>query len=136
MHATIGSSEQLSEVQERHTADILELLVNYDSSLVRSKDKQRQQPLHYCARTGNYRAAQYILSVDRGMINTTDSSKKTPLYHICEHHSPNKRLVQLLLLSGGHFETRNRPRMEGVRLAKVKRMLDDEEKKRKLTLPC
>ena len=85
--------------------------------------------------TGNYCAAQYILNVDRSRINAIDSSKKTPLYHICEHHSPNKRLVKLLLDKGGNFGTRNRPRMKDVRLEKIKRMLDDEEKARKLTLP-
>ena len=84
--------------------------------------------------TGNFCAAQYILNVDQERINAIDSSKKTPLYHICEHHSPNKRLVKLLLHNGGDFGTRNRPRMKDVRLEKIKKMLDDEEKVRKLTL--
>lgn len=134
IHATIGLSEQLSESKERDTADILKLLVNHHPPLIQSMDKQKRQPLHYCAMTGNYRAAQYLLSVDRGTINATDSSKKTPLYHICEHHSPNKKLLELLLRDGGHFATRNRPRMKDVRLAKVKKMLDEVELKRKLTL--
>ncbi|CAF9909963.1 hypothetical protein IMSHALPRED_008517 [Imshaugia aleurites] len=135
MHAAIGLSEQLSDAKEKATAKILELLVDYHPPLIRSADKEKRQPLHYCAMTGNYRAAQYILNVDRNRINATDSSKKTPLYHICEHHSPNKRLVKLLLQNGGDFGTRNRPRMKDVRLEKIKKMLDDEEKTRKLTLP-
>ena len=134
IHATIGLSEQLSESKEQDTAGILELLVNHHPPLIRSMDKQKRQPLHYCAMTGNYRAARYLLSVDRGRINVTDSSKKTPLYHICEHHSPNKKLLELLLQNGGHFATRNRPRMNAVRLAKAKRMLDEVELERKLTL--
>ena len=133
MHATIGLSEQLSVVTEQDTADILELLVNHHPSLIRSKDKQKRQPLHYCAMTGNYRAAQYILSVDPSRINATDDCKKTPLYHICEHHSPNKKLVELLLQRGGDFETRNRPMMKDVRSAQARKMLDDEENKRQLT---
>ena len=61
--------------------------------------------------------------------------KKTPLYHICEHHSPNKKLVKLLLLkNGGHFETRDRPRMQDVRLAKVRKLLDEEEKHKEANL--
>lgn len=134
IHATIGLSEQLSESKERDTADILKLILNHHPSLIRSMDKEKRQPLHYCAMTGNYRAAQYILSVDRGRINATDSSKKTPLYHICEHHSPNSKLLELLLLNGGHFATRSRPRMNNVGLRKVKKMLDEVELKRKLTL--
>lgn len=133
VHATIGLSEQLSMVTEQDTADILELLVDHHRSLIRSKDKQKRQPLHYCAMTGNYRAAQYILSVDSSRINATDGKKKTPLYHICEHHSPNKKLVELLLQYGGGFETRNRPMMNDVRSAQARKMLDDEEKKRQLT---
>lgn len=133
MHAAIGLSEQLSEVKERDTTEILKLLVDHDPPLLRSLDKQRRQPLHYCAMTGNLRAAEYILGVDRSRINATDSSKKTPLYHICEHHSPNKKLVKLLLKNGGHFGTRNRPRMQDVRLAGIGRLLDEAESTRKLT---
>ncbi len=135
MHAAIGLSEQLSEIKEQDTADVLKLLVDYHPSLIRSTDNEKRQPLHYCAMTGNYRAAQYILTVDQSRINATDSKKKTPLYHICEHHSPNKRLVKLLLHKGGSFGTRNRPRMKDIRLEKIKKMLDDEERTRKLTLP-
>lgn len=134
MHATIGLSEQLSEVKEQDTADILEVLVNHHPPLIRSADKEKRQPLHYCAMTGNYRAAQYILSVDRSRINAADSSRKTPLYHICEHHSPNKKLVKILLQNGGNFGSRNSPIKKDVRLQKVKKMLDDEGKTRKLTL--
>ena len=132
MHATIGLSEHLSVVTEQDTADILELLVNHHRLLIRSKDKQERQPLHYCAMTGNYRAAQYILSVDSSRINATDSKKKTPLYHSCEHHSPNKKLVELLLHYGGGFGTRNRPMMNDVRSAQARKMLDDDENKRQL----
>lgn len=133
MHAAIGLSEQLSEVKERNTTEILKILGRHDPLLLRSLDKQRRQPLHYCAMTGNLRAAEYILGVDRSQINATDSSKKTPLYHICEHHSPNKKLVKLLLKNGGHFETRNRPRMQDVRLAEIRKLLDEAESTRKLT---
>ena len=133
MHATIGLSEQLSVVTEQDTADILELLVNHKPSLIRSKDKQKRQPLHHCARTGNYPPARYILSADPSRINATDGSRKTPLYHICEHHSPNKKLVELLLQRGGDFGTRNRPTMKDVKLAQARKMLDEEEKKRQLT---
>ena len=134
MHATIGTSEQLSEPKEQAAADILQLLTKHDPSLTRSVDKDKRQPLHYCAMTGNYRAAQYILEVDLSRINATDSSKKTPLYHVCEHHSPNRRLVKLLLQNGGNFGTKRRPSMEKAKLVKVKKMLEDEEKRRKLTL--
>lgn len=134
MHATIGTSEQLSEPKEQAAADILQLLADYDLSLICSVDKDKRQPIHYCAMTGNYRAAQYILKVDRSRINATDSSKKTPLYHVCEHHSPNRRLVKLLLQNGGDFGTKRRPSMEKAKLKKVKKMLEDEEARRKLTL--
>ena len=134
MHAAIGLSEQLSEVKERDTTEILKLLVNHHPLLLRSLDNQNRQPLHYCAMTGNLRAAEYILSVDRSRINATDSSKKTPLYHICEHHSPNKKLVKLLLDNGGHFDKKNRPKMQDVRLTKVRKLLDEAERTRKLTL--
>ena len=134
MHAAIGLSEQLSEAKERDTTKILKLLVSRQPLLLRSLDKQKRQPLHYCAMTGNLHAAEYILSVDRSRINATDSSKKTPLYHICEHHSPNKKLVKLLLENGGHFGTNNRPKMQGVRLTKVTKLLEEAETTRKLTL--
>ena len=134
MHATIGTSEQLSEAKEQAVADILQLLVKHDSSLISSVDKDKRQPLHYCAMTGNYRAAQCILKVDPSRINAIDSSKKTPLYHVCEHHSPNRKLVKLLLQNGGNFGTKRRPSMEKAKLKKVKKMLEDVEKRRKLTL--
>ena len=134
MHATIGTSEQLSEPKEQAAADILQLLVKHDPSLICSVDKDKRQPLHYCAMTGNYRAAQYILKVDPSTINAADSSKKTPLYHVCEHHSPNRRLVKLLLQNGGNFGTKRRPSMEKAKLLKVKKMLEEEENKRKLPL--
>ena len=135
MHATIGLCEQLSETKEQDIADILKLHVDHHPQLIRSSDNEKRQPLHYCAMTGNYLAAQFILTVDQSRINATDNKKKTPLYHICEHHSPNKRLVKLLLQHGGNFATRNRPKMKDVRLEKIKRMLDDVERTRKLTLP-
>ena len=134
MHATIGTSEQLSGPKEQAAADILQLLAEHDRSLICSVDKDKRQPIHYCAMTGNYRAAQYILKVDRSRINATDSSKKTPLYHVCEHHSPNERLVKLLLQNGGDFGTKRRPSMEKAKLKRVKKMLEDEENRRKLTL--
>ena len=134
MHATIGLSEHLSEAKEQASADILKLLEDYHPHLIRSRDRENRQPLHYCAMTGNYRAAQYILRVDRGRINATDKAGKTPLYHVCEHHSPNKRLVKLLLQNGGNFGTKRRPTMKGMRLALIKTMLNEEEEKRKLTL--
>lgn len=134
VHATIGLYEQLSETKEQDTVDILKLVIDRHPRLIKSTDKEKRQPLHYCAMTGNYFAAQYILTVDRTRINATDNRKKTPLYHICEHHTPNKRLVKLLLQNGGNFATRNRPRMKDVRLEKIKKMLDDEEKTRKLTV--
>ena len=134
MHASIGTSEQLSELKEQAAADILQLLTKHDRSLICSVDKDKRQPLHYCAMTGNYLAAQYILTVDPSGINATDSRKKTPLYHLCEHHSPNRRLVKLLLQNGGNFGTKRRPSMEKDKLKKVKKMLEDEEKTRKLTL--
>ena len=135
MHATIGLSEHLSEAKEQACADILKLLEDHHPQLIRSRDRENRQPLHYCAMTGNCRAAQYILNVDRGRINATDKAGKTPLYHVCEHHSPNKRLVKLLLQNGGNFGTKKRPTMKGMMPALIKTMLDKEEEKRKLTLP-
>ena len=135
MHVTIGASEQLSEAKEQATADILKLLVDYHNPLIHSTDMERRQPLHYCAMTGNYLAAQYILRFDQTRINATDSRKKTPLYHICEHHSPNRGLVKLLLQKRGNLGKRPRPPMEGARLREIKKILDKEEKTRKLTLP-
>ena len=135
MHAAIGASEQLCEIKEQATADTLKLLAAHEPSLIRSTDKERRQPLHYCAMTGNLRAAQEILKIDRKRINATDSSKKTPLYHICEHHSPNKKLVKLLLRCGGDFGAKRNPLMNNPKLRGIKKMLDDEEKTRKLTLP-
>ena len=135
MHATIGLSEQLCEIKEQAAADILKLLEDHHPRLIRSTDREKRQPLHYCAMTGNCRAAQYILNVDRERINATDRERKTPLYHVCEHPCPNERLVKLLLQHGGDFGTRRRPKMKGIKLAPIKKMLDEEEKIRSLTLP-
>ena len=136
MHATIGDSEQLSKAKEQASAEILELLVKWHPSLISSRDKEKRQPLHYCAMTGNCCAAEYILRTDRTTVNATDNRWKTPLYHICEHHSPNKDLVKLLLRKGGNFGKRNRPTMNHVSHWGIKKLLDEEGKKRNLTLPA
>ena len=136
MHATIGLSQNVCDAKEQAIADILKLLVDRHPQLIRSTDRENRLPLHYCAMTGNCRAAQYIISVDRDRMNAIDRERKTPLYHACEHPSPNKRLVKLLLQYGGNFGIRKRPKMkDNIRLAPIKKLLDEEEKKGSLTLP-
>ena len=79
--------------------------------------------------TGNYQAAKYILNVDPSVINLPDGNKKTALYHACEHHSPNERLVKLLLEKKATFGKKRRPSVKEVRYQQIRRMLDDAQKR-------
>ena len=84
--------------------------------------------------TGNYYAAKYLLEEAPGIVNLTDANKKTALYHACEHHSPNERLVKLLLEKKGTFGKRPRPKLQNhPRYQKIRRMLDEVEKRRSLS---
>ncbi|KAG8531885.1 uncharacterized protein KY384_003521 [Bacidia gigantensis] len=88
--------------EEEHRASV--------SAIDQTKEKLR--PLHYCAQTGNYEGAKYILGRDQSCVNKPDARDQTALYHACVHHSPNEQLVKILLKQGANFGRRTRPKMD------------------------
>ncbi|KAL9635701.1 MAG: hypothetical protein Q9164_003298 [Protoblastenia rupestris] len=133
LHHTIGKSDILYESVLRNVLDILRVLVEHNAR-VSITDKSRKLPLHYCAMTGNYRAAKYLLRVAPDVVNLADGDRMTALYHACVHHSPNEKLVKLLLSKGATFGTRGRPSLTKVRYQRTRRMLDEAQQEgRRLT---
>ncbi|KAL8703405.1 MAG: hypothetical protein Q9201_003408 [Fulgogasparrea decipioides] len=134
LHNAIGTSDSVDEAKEKQVVEILELLVEHHAPVeARDKSKQKQTPLHYCARSGNYHAAKYILGVDLAVINIKDAKEKTALYHACEHGSPNVKLVRLLLKYKATFATKGRPTLTKARHQHIEAILNEEEKERKLS---
>ncbi|KAL8721987.1 MAG: hypothetical protein Q9181_007588, partial [Wetmoreana brouardii] len=102
LHNVIGTSDSVNEARDKQVVKILQLLVKdyapVNARLLNAREpKQKQIPLHYCARSGNHHAASYILSVDPAVVDIKDAKEKTALYHACEHGSPSGKLVKLLL---------------------------------------
>ena len=131
MHCAIGECEILDDAQAQEIVNILRLLVQGRASTrAREDSKDHKQPLHYCAITGNYYAAHFLLGVDRGAVNLIDTQKRTALYHACDQPSPNERLVRLLLEKGGNFGQKSRPKMGNQpRYQRIRKMLECLDKK-------
>lgn len=131
LHCAVGESEIIDEARAKQIVTILTSLVAAGASVNASEDsRERRKPLHLCAITGNYYAAQYLLSIAPTCVNVADANKKTALYHACQHHSPNERLVRLLLEKKATFGSKGRPSLgKHPRFQKIRKMLDDAEKK-------
>ena len=62
------------------------------------------RPIHHCAKTINYEAAEYLL--DHGArINELDDKKRTALYHTTLDPNPHVEFVKMLSRRGGKLGT-------------------------------
>ena len=132
IHCTIGTSQIIRPEIAIDINRTLKILVKNKASLLApAKTPLRRTPLHYCAETGNYDTAKYILEAKREAVNVVDNHKKTPLYVACEDNSPRNDLIQLLLDKGATFATKPRPKsLNNARRKTINEMLDEAHRKR------
>lgn len=124
MHCTIGTVEDLTESPE--VVEILKLLVSCKASVsAADSTTQKRCPIHYCAMTGNYPATKFVLSVNKKVVNQSDGHGRTALHHACTHHSPNLKVVKLLLKQGATFGKKGRPTLKGIKAMEINAMLKD-----------
>jgi ankyrin repeat protein len=104
---------------------MLQLLIDNGAD-VNATDKERQGPLHYCARFDRSIKATRLLLKNGAAINDADTKASTPLWYAVEKAN-NHMLVELLVKKGGNFGTRSRPKKKGVGKKMIDALLDEKE---------
>ena len=151
LHNVIGTAE-ISSISTSTLDDIdnlISLLVSnpFIDPAARDNTAQALTPLHRAAITKNVRAVKKLLKsssksnpspssngtgrpITRSIINVADAQGKTPLWHACSDPSRDPDLIKVLAQSGGHFGAVTCPRIEGRSASGIKKLLENEFKKR------
>ena len=110
LHLVIGDTLHIEENRYTEIVEVLKKVVRsierrtpslLDDLIQQGDLKEGKLPLHYCAISGNLKAAGYLLKKRPNTINMTDRNGKTALYHAYENNQTN--LVRFLTGKKGNF---------------------------------